>query len=66
MTSTNKTLPALYVPSREHGAHQLADSFCVATHVLFVDGGPALSSRSRLTVVMDPSSRLVLSCALRA
>lgn len=66
MTSTNKTSPALYVPSSEHGAHQLADSFCVATPVFFVDGGPAFSSRSRLTVVMDPSSRLVLSCALRA
>ena len=66
MTSTNKTSPALPVPSRGHGVRHLIDSFHVTPGVIVVDGGPAFTSRSLVTVVMDPSSRLVLSCRLSA
>lgn len=65
MTSikTSLTPPTL---SSQPDVHHLADSFRVAPDMVVVDGGPAFSSRLHLTVVTDPSSRLVLSCAVRA
>jgi len=66
MTRTSKSSPSLPVTSREDGVHHLIDSFRVTPGVIVVDGGPAFTSRSLVTVVMDPSSRLVLSCRLSA
>jgi len=66
MTSIQKTSPTLPAHSPHPDVHHVADSFRVALDMFVVDGGPAFSSRLHLTVVRAPSSRLVLSCAVRA